>query len=148
QVRCDLRDLPTALADFGKAVRLYERQSSLSDAERRVLADAHTERGKILFQQEHYPDALQAFTKALAVLPKYPVAHQLRGGVLLHLKRYAEALRDFDAYLKEGKPQVEVYEALALARTGLRDYAGAVADYSRALELEPGSKHLHAQRGW
>jgi serine/threonine protein kinase/Tfp pilus assembly protein PilF len=151
QIRGELRDLPAALEDFAEAVRLYKQQTNLTETERLLLADTHTQRGKILFEQKRYADADKAFTDALAVRPSYPLAHLLRGGVLLERKQYADAVRQFDTYLAVGEPKAEVFEARALARTEARDYAGAVADYSRALDLEPGSRRravLFAQRGW
>jgi tetratricopeptide (TPR) repeat protein len=50
-----------------------------------------------------------------------------------------------------GKPVAAVFEARGLARTELRDYEGAIADYSRALELKPGKAEevrLYRYRGW
>src|SRR5262249_31529305 len=63
--------------------------------------------------------------------------------------RYEEALQAYDDYLRqERKPTAADFEARALLRTKLRDYAGAVADYSRALDMAPGSAKLRVRRGW
>src|SRR5262249_29563867 len=101
--------------------------------------------------QQHYPEALQAAAEALKLDPGYPPAHRLRGGVLLKQGDFKEAARALDEAVKRGKPAAAVYEARGLARYELREYEGAVADFSRALELEPEKRtkaRLYRLRGW
>src|SRR5262249_26106621 len=45
-------------------------------------------------------------------------------------------------------PAAEDYEARGLVRTKLQDYVGAVADYERALEINPASAPVRVHRGW
>jgi tetratricopeptide (TPR) repeat protein len=148
QIHRDRSDLAAALQDFTEATRLYE-PAGLTADEARVLADAYTERGRILFHREQYEDALAAFDAALKVRPGSPRAHRLRGGVLQELHHYEEAARAYDAYFKNARPpDAEVYEARALVRAKLNDYSGAVSDLERALEVEPSSARRHRLLGW
>ena len=71
----------------------------------------------------------------------------------MNLKRYDEVLASSDAYLMRGEPSVDQFEIRGLAPVARRDYAAAIADYHRALELKPEpdparrSKLLNL-RGW
>jgi tetratricopeptide (TPR) repeat protein len=153
QIQRARRDLSAALRDFTEAVRRLTGVAGgrLSVTEAEVLADAHAERGKILYLQEHHAEALEAFNAARTVSPDWALLQLGRAGVLQHLRRYPEALQAYDDYLRrERKPAAEVFEARALVRTKLQDYAGAVADYSRALDIapRPAALRLRIHRGW
>jgi tetratricopeptide (TPR) repeat protein len=148
QVRRARRDLPAALRDFTRAIGLLAGDHpSATDA--LVLSDAHAERGKILYYQQHYAEALRAFDTASKVRPGWALLQRWRGGVLQEMGNFPEARQAYDDYLlRERNPPAVVYEARGLVRTKLQDYAGAVADYSRALEIAPGSASVHVYRGW
>jgi eukaryotic-like serine/threonine-protein kinase len=148
QIQRTRGDLPAALGDFTRAVELLE-GARLSATETEVLADAHAARGKILYSQKHYAEALQAFDAARTIRPDWPQLQRWRGGVLQEQGRYAEALQAYDDYLlRERQPAGVVYEARGLIRLKSQDYAGAVADFDRALEVAPGTASVHGYRGW
>jgi tetratricopeptide (TPR) repeat protein len=71
----------------------------------------------------------------------------------MELKRYDAVIASADAYLARGRPIAEILEIRGLARVHRRDYTGAIADYSRALELQPECQparrsRLLNLRGW
>ena len=66
--------------------------------------------------------------------------------VLLDLKRYDEVIRSCDAALAQGKPWADLHEIRGLARAGHRDFAGAIADYTLALEQRPGQPRVLCSR--
>jgi serine/threonine protein kinase/tetratricopeptide (TPR) repeat protein len=147
QVQVARGDLRAALGDFTKAVELLE-EGPRSATDLQVLADAHARRGRILYRQESYREALQAFDAARALRPGWPRLHLWRAGVLQDLERYQEARRAYDDYLRhERDPDAAVYEARGLVCTKLRDHPAAVADYSRALVTAP-SAARYCYRGW
>jgi tetratricopeptide (TPR) repeat protein len=147
QVHLARGDLPAALGDFTKAVELLK-GGPRSATDLQVLADAHARRGRILYYQQRYDEALQAFDAARAVRPGWSRLHLWRGGVLQDQGRYQEARQAYDDYLRhEREPEAAVYEARGLVCTKLRDHPAAVADYSRALDLAP-SAALYCYRGW
>src|SRR5262249_43971462 len=82
-----------------------------------------------------------------------PEAHRVRISSLMELKRYDEVLAAADAYLAAGRPIVEIIEIRGLARVARKDHAGAIEDFSRALELVPAAdkarrSRLLNERGW
>jgi tetratricopeptide (TPR) repeat protein len=150
RVQRSRRDPAAALADFEQAIRLYRRVKR-SPQEEVILVNAHIERGEILYEQKLYGAALRAADAALTSAPGSATAHRLRGGVLLKQGDFKEAAWALDEAVKRGKPAAAVYEARGLARYELREYEGAVADFSRALELEPEKPtkaRLYRLRGW
>jgi tetratricopeptide (TPR) repeat protein len=69
------------------------------------------------------------------------------------LKQYDELLSSCDAYLAKEKPTVEVLEIRGLARVARQNFSGAIADYTRAIELQPDLEpeiqtRLLNRRGW
>src|SRR6202023_414787 len=60
---------------------------------------------------------------------------------------FTEAVHSFDLYLEKGRPEADVFRDRGLARAELGNLAGAIEDFSRALEIKPDSKS-RAQRGW
>jgi tetratricopeptide (TPR) repeat protein len=99
--------------------------------------------------------ARDAGKRALAAHPAdYPLAQRLRAEALLELERHREAAQAVDHYLAgAGKPRADVYRVRGLARSKLGDRCGAVADYTRALEVDqlagkPTDARTLAYRGW
>jgi tetratricopeptide (TPR) repeat protein len=146
RLHLERRDLARALPDFDKAIALYGSDNP-STSEHGVLAEDHAQRGRILHQQQRSAEALKAYDEALRLLPGYSLALRSRATLHFEQKRYAKAIEDFDAYLKRWQPAPEIYEARGLARTALKDYDGAILDYTQAIHLEPSSKR-HALRAW
>ncbi len=140
--------LADALPDLEEAIKRARAAGRL-----REVADDQLQRGRILFRLEKYADALAAFDQAAAVAPGLAVAHELRGEALLELRRTPEAAAAFDLYLTRGPGTAVAFRARGLCRARLNDYAGAIDDYSRALELErvagqPPDPVTLAHRGW
>src|SRR5205085_202239 len=141
------QDPTAARQDFEQGIALDPRCSKI-----------HFELGCLLYNSQHYEDALRALDTALANTCNDPPSLLYRAQVLLQLakaeedeerqrQRYLEVIQTCDRYLKQGKDLVPVYLFRAEARAKLRDYAGFIDDHTRALELKPDSV-LYAERGW
>jgi tetratricopeptide (TPR) repeat protein len=139
-LRLERRQLDGALRDFEEAIR-WEPGASASTAE------DYTQKGRILQHHKQHDGALEAYEAALAIDPDYPTAHLLRAELLLELKRHKDALASLDAYFRKGNRTVDAHVVRGLTRATLGDYAGAIDDYSHALELQPESR-MFAHRGW
>jgi tetratricopeptide (TPR) repeat protein len=105
------------------------------------------EKARLLYELRRYPEALPACREALRARPDDPVALRLHAEVLLELGQPREALEAFDAFLRHGKPDLDVYRRRARARAATGDLAGVADDCTLALELsrEPS---LYNARGW
>jgi tetratricopeptide (TPR) repeat protein len=146
-------DAKAALPDLERAIRL-------DDARRfpARLAEDHKERGSLLAAAKRHEEALTAFETALRLRPGYAVAHRLKAEVLRELRRPREALAALDRYLErvagarayylsKKEPVARAYLARAALRTELGQLAGALDDYTQALELTPEAV-TYALRGW
>jgi serine/threonine protein kinase/tetratricopeptide (TPR) repeat protein len=134
-------DQAAALADFDTAIGLE------AGAATPALADDQLERGRILHRRKEHKEALSAYDAALRLRPGDARACRLRAEALLALNRLPEALQALDDCLKFGPADAAAFRARAALRTRVGQYAGAHADYTRALEIAPDAA-THAARGW
>jgi tetratricopeptide (TPR) repeat protein len=137
----ECQELDEALEDLTKAMEHEPADSPL-------LADDHLERGAILHQQKKYGAALAAYDAALQIRPDLARAYRLRADALLALNRGRDALAAFDHYLGPDDHDAEAYRLRGFERAKLGNQPGAIADYTRALEIEPQSAVTRARRGW
>jgi tetratricopeptide (TPR) repeat protein len=107
-----------------------------------------TKQGALLRAARQNEEALEACDAALKIAPGYLLAHRLRILVLLELKRHDDLIKSCDTLLKTGKPEAELYELRGMAKDGLKDLEGAIADYSLSLALKPENARLLRRRGW
>jgi serine/threonine protein kinase/tetratricopeptide (TPR) repeat protein len=126
----------SAISDLKQAIAV-DKNGSPSQAKTQI------ELGRLLQKENRLEEALAAYEVALKA-PSEPIdAHRWQGETLFKLKRYAEAVQAFEQYLQKGGPATaKIYEARAMARGQLKDYAGAVEDYTRALTLEKEPKEI------
>jgi tetratricopeptide (TPR) repeat protein len=94
-----------------------------------------------------FAEALSSFHAVLALRPDHSQALRLQAEALFHLGRFDEVVAAFDRYLDQGKPLESVYRGRGLARAELGRHAGAIEDFTKALEMSPTSA-VQAYRGW
>ena len=140
RLHADRRDFAAAERDCRLAVRL-------ESADAAARADDLCLLGEMIFRQGRAAEALRTWEMAIAVDPDHPRAHLWRAVALVDTQRFAEALPSFEACLRKGQPSLELYLTRGMCRASLGDYAAAIDDYSRAIEIAP-SASAHAQRGW
>jgi tetratricopeptide (TPR) repeat protein len=135
----------SALQDLAEAIR-RELDGNLKAAD-------HVSRARLFFRAHRAAEALADCDSAIALVPQDPDAHRVRIATLMELKRYDAVLASADAYLARGKPIAEILEIRGLARVARKDYAGAIADFNRALDQTPSTdppqrSRLLNRRGW
>lgn len=131
----------TALADLDQAIRL-ETPDNL------VLARDHANRGRLLAQAGDDARALAACDAAIARVATYEPAHRLRLDILLRQGRRDDVIRSCDALIERGKAAPSIYERRALAREELRDFSGAIEDFTSAMASGGDRPTLLRRRGW
>jgi serine/threonine protein kinase/Tfp pilus assembly protein PilF len=139
-VREAKKDLPLALEDLDQAVRLTTPGNPR-------LAEYQYRRGRILHELKRFEPALEAYQVALAIKPDHADALRMSADVLLALNRGADARAALDRYLKDAK-DAAAYRQRGFEKAKNRDYAGALSDYTRSLDIEPNAASTHARRGW
>ena len=142
------KDFDAALSDLEQAIA-----RTPSGRRSRNLAEDQAHRGRILYQQQQYAEAVEAFDAAIDAYPSFALAYRLRGETLLKLNRAADAIAALDRYVAQVPPQAAVHRTRALAHVKVGNYTAAIADYTRSLEIDrengrsPDAKTL-AHRGW
>ena len=141
------RDLKAALADFDRAIKAEPPGSKSL-----IRAEAHAERGRILYATKEYSKAVAAFNAALQTYPDKADVYRWRAEALAKLERFDEAARSSDEYLKRGgKPSAGFYALRGQLRAQLHEYPDkypdVIADYTLALAMKPDSI-THAALGW
>lgn len=94
----------------------------------------------ILENLKRYPQAVQSYRTSLK-LQKVDWAQYRLISCLERQKMYKEAIIELNAITKSNPSDAEAYRARSEIREKINDLSGAVADLSRALELEPTTKY-------
>ena len=131
----------TAIADLTEAIR-REKPGSKDWA-----ADL-ARRARLLMIAGRPDEALADCEDALGAAPDDPEALAGRVKALLELKRFDAVVGACDDALARGKPSAELYELRGLARSGRREYSGAIQDFTQALTIDPARPVPLIQRGW
>ncbi len=130
-----------ALADLDRAIRL----EGLSC---RIVARDQTNRGRLLAAEGNDTEALAACEAAIERAGDYEDAHRLRLDLLRRMKRPEEVIRSCDPLIKRHTTNPMIYEQRGLARVDLRDFAAAIGDFTRAIELGGDRPKLLRRRAW
>jgi eukaryotic-like serine/threonine-protein kinase len=134
-------DHAAALRDLDKAIALA------GAAPAPAVADDYLDRGRLLHRAGNSTSALYDCEAALKMRPKNVPAHLLRAEILIELNRLPEALRSLDAAVAAGPADAAVFRSRAALHARLAQYPQALADYTKALELQPDAA-TYAARGW
>lgn len=102
-----------------------------------LTAYDYATRGNAYHEAGDYEQALEAYNRALKLMPDHADALYNRGLTLRKLGRCDDALRDYDRALelKPDRPATLCNRGVALIRT--QRYDDAIKDLNRALELRP-----------
>lgn len=146
QIHQQRGDWTRATADLSQAIALAD---PARDHPQDVAQD-FAQRGRL--RQQHFQDfagAVADLERSLELHPAYLAGHYLRAGALLKLQRFKEASEALDQYLREERGVIspEVYRLRGRIRAFLRDLPGAVADFSRVLDIGP-DVDAFVSRGW
>jgi len=94
-----------------------------------------------------YEKALEQFNALIKNEPPVADYFAYRGTVLLNLKRKKDALKDFDRAVELDAQYSYRYACRAFAKDALGDVEGAIADYRKAIELDPDDAIAHNNLG-
>lgn len=109
----------------------------------RLRAKTHFERGRHLFNDNRFEEALEAVERAIAEDPGFTRAYTAKANALTMLGRVQEAVAICDEVISKDPTLALAYttKASALHRAGLRDEA--LDNYRRGVELAPQDHLTH-----
>ena len=131
-----------ALAVINQAIGLLDSANDIQEKEKNnKLSVAFTYKGKILWHNQEYERALQAYDQALKYVPDYFTAQRDRGIVLQKLMRSDEAVANFNQILNNPQlskaQKAEIWYYLGLSLLNLSKDQEAIAAFDEALKLKP-----------
>lgn len=103
--------------------------------------------GTALYRQGNREAAVAAFDRSLAAEPARHDVRFARGSVLAELGRRDAAAVDLEACFAAAPDSPAMATALAIVREDMGEFDAAMALYSRAVELDPGSLPARLNRG-
>src|SRR5712671_166468 len=118
---------PMALSEANRAVSLSSRN-----------ADVLWIRARIFLETQELQEAEDDLTRALDIENDYFRARQLRGVIRLNFGRFGDALEDANIAVNQQPWNGSALHVRAMARAGLGDFQGLVADLTTVLG-EPGA---------
>jgi tetratricopeptide (TPR) repeat protein len=93
--------------------------------------------GYVKYHAGDFPGALDSFTAAFQLNPQNLAAREARAEVEIILTRYDDAIVDLNAVIERVPRDPGLLYHRAIARQLLGDDLGAIADYSRIINLQP-----------
>lgn len=93
------------------------------------------EKGKELFFNKQYNEALDFFDLAVKYGFERDGVYDLRGHCLHQLKYYLDAIEDFDRAISDSPEDFNLYFIRSISKSGIRDYTGEIVDLEKAIEL-------------
>ncbi len=114
-----------------------------------MLAEAHTSLGHVHFQFDHdWQAAEREYQRAIALDPRYPVAHHWYGGFFSSKGRHQEALQQAEIAraLDPLSPIIQTWVGLRYYFAGRQEEA--IAEYRKAFELDQNFAPAHWHLGW
>ena len=140
----NLEDYNGAIADFTKAISL------------KPFADCYVNRGHCKADLEDYEGAIADFTKAIELNPNDESAYYQRGGAKLFtnesscpdMKKACELGSELGCGFSEKFCQTASYFLESgNAKKNLKDYEGAITDFTKAISLNPDYAKAYINRG-
>ena len=97
---------------------------------------AYYERGYAYYRADDDRQATRDLSKAIDLAPNFAYAYFIRGGIYKRSDPQ-KAEKDYNRAIEIGAEYVRYYEARGDVRLDLRNYQGAVMDYTKVIQLEP-----------
>ncbi|MDR2499627.1 MAG: tetratricopeptide repeat protein [Treponema sp.] len=121
---------------FSEAIAYYSRILEMN-LDTKINAVVYKHRGMAYFTQSKYQDAINDFTRSLALEPNSYKTTYYRGIIKAVMENYPEAIDDFTQSLAINPYQPYCRYRRGLAYFHLEDFSQALADCEAALALEP-----------
>jgi tetratricopeptide (TPR) repeat protein len=100
-----------------------------------ATAGSHYTKGVEFFKKRYYDQAIQEFTKAVEINPKFAKAYAVRGVIYAAQGRFNEAMADSDKALEINPRLALAYETRALGYYAKRNFDKAWYDVHKAERL-------------
>ncbi len=125
-----------ATADPDKAASTLD---TLANNRPLFAADIYSEKGRMFFFYKRYPEALEAFNKALALEPQHVAARMGRADVYEKTSQYFLMLHELEELDKMGVSTAPMLARMGAVYVLVQDFTQAEIYFTRAKELDKGN---------
>ncbi len=128
---------------FDSAV-MYAKEDKIDDAELYIY------RAKLMFKGKAYKEAISSCDEAIYIDPKCLDAFLIKGECKFNMKEYNYAVRELNEaikLMKPEKPDYSAYKLRAKSKFELKDFKGAVTDWSVYIDAFPKEEEALVARG-
>ena len=104
-------------------------------------------RGNRASDEGRNSEAIDEFTNAIKLDPKYAYAYYNRGNSYYALKKYNKAIADYTEAIALDPKDAVAYNNRGISYDALEEYDKAIADYTEAIALDPKHAKAYNNRG-
>ena len=96
----------------------------------------------------HFREAIETFTRGLAIAPNEPMLYRWRGHRYLSTRQFDKAMADLSRGARLDSTIYGIWYHLGIVRFVRRDFPGAAAAFTRALPMAPDSAERAGATDW
>jgi tetratricopeptide (TPR) repeat protein len=96
---------------------------------------------------KQYEKAIEDFSKAIDLNPKYADAYNNRGNAYREIKQHEKAIEDYNKAIEHNPNLAVAYNNRGLAYRKIKQYERAIEDHDKAIELNPKYAVAYNNRG-
>jgi serine/threonine protein kinase len=114
-----------------------------------LTAQEHTDAGFALARDDHWEDAIEKYRTAIRTDPGYARAHGNLGFALNRLGRHEDAILACTSGIvyAQASPDIQrLRDARGFAKSRLKDFAGAIEDFTAAIGINPNNPKVYQHR--
>jgi tetratricopeptide (TPR) repeat protein/S1-C subfamily serine protease len=107
----------------------------------------YLEQGHVLNEIKRYQEAIDSYSRAIALNSDFAAAYNNRGNTYDALKQYDKALTDYNKAIALNSDDTMAYYNRGVTYSALKQYDKALADYNKAIALNPDFAMAYPNRG-
>lgn len=100
----------------------------------------------LTYSYDDIPTAVRAFNKVIEFEPNNPEPHKFLGIMKYRTEEHEESLKQYELFLSKGKPDASLYFNRGNSYFKLGKMEEAIADYTRAIELDSTMENAYSNR--
>ena len=101
-----------------------------------------------LIKNQKYDETIETLDSALKYDPFYCTFHAYKGYTFLLQKKFTYGLVEYNTYLQHHPNDYNAYVNRGIIKAELKDTAGAIKDYSKALSIKSQDYMIYVRRGY
>ena len=121
--------------------------NGIESAQKRRLTDWVFQQGNFLLKQEEIERAIEAYTYAIELDPRYSSAYHNRGAAYSEKDSYGRSIEDFTRAIELKPDDATAYNNRGLVYVSKREIELSIEDFTRAIELKPSDAEIYNNRG-